>query len=85
MDAHVAHVWIDHMFVYVAQWRTIASFSWFALEGSHGWMDCVLTGSVGVGLVNHHTLDDEWHKEGCPLEHSVPKQFQHHCRTWSRS
>ena len=29
------HMWIHHMHVHVAQWGTMASFSCFALEGSH--------------------------------------------------
>ena len=44
------HMWIDHMYVYVAQWGTIGRFSCFALEGSReqlkrllrncGWYAC---------------------------------------------
>ena len=29
------HMWINHMYAYVARWGTIAKFSCFALRGSH--------------------------------------------------
>ena len=29
------HMWIEHMYAYVANWGTLARFSCFSLEGSH--------------------------------------------------
>jgi hypothetical protein len=38
------HMWVDHMYAYVARWGTIARFSCFALEGSH----VRLNGCLGI-------------------------------------
>ena len=46
------HIWIDHMYVYVAPWGTIAKFSCFALEGSHLQPKRLLRNSGGVSLLN---------------------------------
>ena len=44
------HMWIDHMYAYVAQWGTIAKFSCFALEGSHVRLKRLLRNSWGGQL-----------------------------------
>ena len=38
------HIWLHHMYAYVARWGTIARFSCFALEGSH----VRLNGCLGI-------------------------------------
>ena len=46
------HMWIDHMYAYVARWGTIARFSCFALEGSHVRLKRLLGNRGGVSLLN---------------------------------
>ena len=46
------HMWVDHMYAYVARWGTIARFSCFALEGSHVRLKRLLRNSGGVSLLN---------------------------------
>ena len=92
------HMWVDHMYAYVARWGTIARFSCFALEGSHVRLKRLLRNSGGVSLLNdrsglqcvvdNHTLDDHLRKEGWEVEsRAVNKQrgFQRRCMTWSRA
>ena len=92
------HMWVDHMYAYVARWGTIARFSCFALEGSHVRLKRLLRNSGGVSLLNdrsglqcvvdNHTLDDHLRKEGWEVEsRAVTKQrgFQRRCMTWSRA
>ena len=43
------HMWIDHMYAYVAQWGTIARFSCFAFEGTHVRLKWLLRNSGGGG------------------------------------
>ena len=47
------HMSIDHMYAYVARWKTIAKFSCFALEGSHVRLKRLLRNSGGVSLRNN--------------------------------
>ena len=47
------HMWIDHMYAYVARWGTIAKCSCFALEGSHVRLKRLLRNSGGVSLLNN--------------------------------
>ena len=92
------HMWIDHMYAYIARWGTIAKFSCFALEGSHVRLKRLLRNSGGVGFLNdrsglqcvvdNHTLDDNLRKEGWEVEIRVvtkQRSFQRRCTTWSRA
>ena len=87
-------MWIDHMYAYVAQWGTIAKFSFYALEGSHMRLKRLLRNSGGVSLlrlqcvVDNHTLDDNVRKEGWEVESRAATKkrgFQRPCKTWSRA
>ena len=44
-----SHMWIGHMYAYVARWGTIARFSCFALEGWHVRLKRLLRNSGGGG------------------------------------
>ena len=44
------HMWVDHMYAYVAWWGTIARFGSFALEGSHVRLKRLLGNSGGGQL-----------------------------------
>ena len=41
------HMWIDHMFAYVANWGILGRFSCFSLEGSHVWLNRVQRSGFG--------------------------------------
>ena len=92
------HMWIDHMYAYVAKWGTLARFSCFSLEGSHVRLKRTLRNSGRVSLlhdmlglqcvVDNHTLDDNLRKEGWDLlSKAVTKQrgYKRHCRDWTRA
>ena len=79
------HMWVDHMYAYVARWGTIARLGCFALEGSHVRLKRLLRNSGGVSLLNdrsglqcvvdNHTLDDNLRKGGWELQsRAVTKQ-----------
>ena len=91
-----AHMWIDHMYAYVARWGTIAKFSCFALEGSHVRLKRLLRNSGGISLLNdrsgfhcvvdNHKPHDNLRNEVWEVEsRAVTKQrgFQRSCTTWS--
>ena len=46
------HMWSDNMYVYVAQWGTIARFSCFALRGTRVRMKWLLSNSGGESFLN---------------------------------
>ena len=92
------HMWVDHMYAYVARWGTIAKFSCFALEGSNVRLKRLLRHSGGVSLLNdrlglqcvvdNHTLDDNFRKEGWKVQNRVvtkQRGFPRRCSTWSRA
>ena len=69
-----SHLWIDHMYFFARQWRTLSKFSCFATEDSHRSLKRMLRNSVGLSLlrgrlgvqvvVDNHTLDDSLCAEG---------------------
>ena len=54
------HMWVDHMYAYVAGWGTIATFSCFALEGNHVRLKRLLKNSGGVSLLNERSGSLWW-------------------------
>ena len=46
-----SHLWIDHMYFFVRQWRTLSKFSCFAMEGSHRRLKRMWRNSGGLSLL----------------------------------
>ena len=46
-----SRLWIDHMYCFARQWRTLSKFSCFAMEGSHRRLKSMLRKSGGPGLL----------------------------------
>ena len=69
-----SHLWIDHMYFFARQWRTLSKFSCFAMEGSHRRLKRMLRNSGGLSLlrgrlgvhvvVENHIIDDCLRAEG---------------------
>ena len=69
-----SHLWIDHMYFFACQRRTLSKFSCFAMEGSHRRLKRGLRNSGGLSLlrgrlgvqvvVDNHTIDDSLRAEG---------------------
>ena len=69
-----SHLWIDHIYFFARQWRNLSKFLWFAVEGIHRRLKCMLRNSGGLSLlcgrlavqvvVDNHTIDDTLRAEG---------------------
>ena len=46
-----SHLWIDHMYFFAHQWRTLSKFSCFAMGGSHRMLKRMLRNSGGLSLL----------------------------------
>ena len=68
------HLWIDHMYYFAKKWGILSKFSYFATEGSHRRLKCMLRNSGGLSLlrgrlgvqvvVDNHTIDDSLWSHG---------------------
>lgn len=63
-----SHLWVDHLYAFAREWRTLSRFACFVVEGSHRRLKRMLRNSGGVGVlkgrsglqvvVDNHTIDD---------------------------